>query len=88
MRFEFWTCGTFDADASKLLREAQQNIRKYQVAWRDGDSIRQYAGGIKESGIVKILNEHYFNHPLADLSAVGVIEQGGEHERADLARNL
>jgi hypothetical protein len=88
MRFEFWTCGTFDADASKLLREAQQNIRKYQVAWRDGDSIRQYAGGIKESGIVKILNEHYFNHPLADLSAVSVIEQGGEHERADLARNL
>jgi hypothetical protein len=67
VRFEFWTCGVFDAEALEILRDAKRKTVKYQFAWKDGHAIREYANGIKAPGIAKILNEHYFKHPLADV---------------------
>jgi hypothetical protein len=62
--FEFWTCGTFDADALALLEKTQQSLRKYSIAWKDGKAVRKYASKIDAPGIRKILEEHYFNHPI------------------------
>lgn len=68
VRFEFWTCGVFESEAVEILRQAQRKTMKYQIAWKDGPAIREYASGIKAPGVVKILNEHYFRHPLADIA--------------------
>jgi hypothetical protein len=81
IRFEFWTCGTFDQDALALLEETQRRTRKFEIAWKDGTAIREYAKGMKAKGIRKILNEHYFSHPLADLAAVPPAGEGGVIER-------
>ncbi len=70
LRFEFWTTGTFEHEALVLLRDAQRDIRRYEVDWKDGTAVRDYAAEIKASGIRKILNEHYFSHPIAKLPAV------------------
>jgi hypothetical protein len=67
LRFEFWTSGGFDPDALQTLRHARANTRKYEIGWKDGDAIRQYARKINTPGPLKILNEHYFNHPLSNL---------------------
>jgi hypothetical protein len=69
LRFEFWTTGTFEPEALALLEDAKRKIRRYEVAWKDGSAVRDYAKGLKAAGIRKILNEHYFSHPIARLSA-------------------
>jgi hypothetical protein len=68
--FEFWTCGTFDNEALALLEGAQANIYRYRVAWKNGKDIQNYASGLAAPGIRKILNEHYFNHPINVFQAI------------------
>jgi hypothetical protein len=72
LRFEFWTCGSFEDDAIALLEETKTRTRKYQIAWKDGAGVRDYVKGIKASGIRKIFNEHYFEHALAGLPDAGI----------------
>ena len=67
LHFEFWTCGSFDDDALSLLRDAQGRTRKYSINWKSGGEVREYAKRIKAQGIRKILNEHYYDHPLSGL---------------------
>ena len=43
LRFEFWTCGTFDEDAMALLKKARAGTRRYQIEWKDGAAVRDYA---------------------------------------------
>ncbi len=65
VRFELWTTGQFHADAIKALKEAKRKTKKYEIAWLNGSEVRQYADKIKAPGIRKILDAHYFDHPLA-----------------------
>jgi hypothetical protein len=91
LRFEFWTCGSFGQDALALLEDAQRRTRKYEIAWKDGAAVRDYAKGMKASGLRKILNEHYFSHVLADLPAAAPpAGKGGvvrERNRMEPAQN-
>lgn len=66
-RFEFWTCGTFHPDALQALQKAKSGTTKYQIEWKDGPAVKEYANQIKAPGIRKVLDEHYFKHPLANL---------------------
>jgi len=66
-RFEFWTCGSFHSDAVQMLQKAKADTKKYQIEWKDGPSVRKYADQIKASGIRKMLDDHYFKHPLANV---------------------
>jgi hypothetical protein len=66
MTFEFWTCGTFSVEALDMLSEAAARTKKYQIAWKDGQAVRKFARRMTAPGIVKILNEHYFSHPLGE----------------------
>ena len=66
LRYEFWTCGTFHPDAVHMLQKAKAATTKYQIEWKDGAAVRKYANLIKTPGIRKMLDEHYFKHPLAD----------------------
>lgn len=67
MTFEFWTCGTFSIDALRMLSGAAAKTKKYKIAWKDGQAVRAFARRMAAPGIVRILDEHYFNHPLAKL---------------------
>jgi len=71
LRFEFWTCGTFDVEAVDFMKKAVAKTSKYDIAWKDGAAVREYAKLIKAPGIRKILDEHYFEHPLSGLSDTG-----------------
>ena len=53
-----------------MLESAKNRTRKYEIAWKDGTAVRDYARGINASGLRKILNERYFAHALADLPTV------------------
>lgn len=66
--FEFWTCGTFHPNALITLKDAASRITKYKIAWKDGLAIREFAKDIDKPGIRKILDEHYFNHPVAKMA--------------------
>jgi hypothetical protein len=64
LRFELWTCGSFSDEALDLLKDARGKTTKYEIAWRDGSAVRAYAAQMDAPGIRKILDEHYFKHPL------------------------
>jgi hypothetical protein len=63
--YEFWTTGVFDPNAIALLREKQARTKKYIIGWRDKTAVREYVQGIRAKYLTKVLDEHYFNHPLA-----------------------
>ena len=64
VRFEFWTCGKFHDDAIELLCGTKSSVKKYELYWKDGTQVKEYSSRISAGGIKKILNEHYFKHPL------------------------
>lgn len=65
--FELWSNGAFVDDAEKWLNKQVCDFDGYSVSWRDGTKIKKYAKKAKASSIRKILNEHYFKHPLVKL---------------------
>ena len=66
--FEFWTCGTFDSEAWHYLEAARAQTRRYGIAWKEGKDVQVYVQRLSSQGIKKILNEHYFNHPVSALN--------------------
>lgn len=63
--FEFWTCGAFSPEAEGLLAASASSIRKYRIGWKDGAAVRAYVAKVRPKGIAKMLDEHFFAHPLA-----------------------
>jgi hypothetical protein len=39
--------------------------RKFTLDWKTGADVRSYVQGLYAPGLRKILDEHYFNHPIA-----------------------
>ena len=74
-RYEFWTCGKFHPDAVHMLQKAKTDTSKYQIGWKDGSSVREYANQIKAPSIRKMLDEHYFKHPLADVPSLVAVPE-------------
>ncbi|HEY3796708.1 MAG TPA: hypothetical protein VGL58_00010 [Caulobacteraceae bacterium] len=66
--YEFWTTGDFAPDALARLEEAKANTKRYTVGWRDGPAVREYASRVRHKEVLKMLDDHYFNHPIARLS--------------------
>jgi hypothetical protein len=48
-----------------LLEKASAATRKYGVFFKDGPAVRKYVADLPTPGLIKVLDEHYFNHPLA-----------------------
>jgi hypothetical protein len=63
--FEYWTTGQLAADARELLETAAAATKKYAISYKEGPAVRKYAAELAGSGILKVLDEHYFNHPIA-----------------------
>jgi hypothetical protein len=63
--FEFWTCGGFDAESLEYLETVKASTKKYEIGWKSGKDVQDYAQGMASSSLNKILSEHYFQHPIA-----------------------
>lgn len=63
--FEIWTTGDFAQDTLDFLNEKKQQMRKTNLAWKNGDSIYQMARDLKETAIADALNQHFRKHPYA-----------------------
>lgn len=64
-RFEIWSNGQFDQRAVDWLKTQPTTFAGYSIGWRDGSDMKSYAAKARSSSVRKILNEHYFHHPLA-----------------------
>ena len=62
---EFWTTGTFSPEALARLEQARDNTLRYKIDWKDGAGVRRYAAGVRTTSVGKMLDEHFFNHPVA-----------------------
>jgi hypothetical protein len=67
-RFEFWTTGTFHADALTFL-ESCKSVRKFAIDWKSGDQVLKYVSETRTGKLDQVLREHYLNHPLARISS-------------------
>jgi hypothetical protein len=65
--FQLWTTGGFHPDALARLKNAKKLTKKYEIAWKDGPGVREQAGQLAAPGVAKILDEHYFKHPLTEV---------------------
>lgn len=85
--YEFWTCGTFASDALQRLAAAKAEIGRYAIGWKDGPDVRKYAARLRPKSVLNMLDQHFFNHPLARIDrqydapsntkALGVETEGG-----------
>jgi hypothetical protein len=64
LTFELWTNGPVDEDVRGWLA-GHPSSPDYATAWRDGEAVKDYVDEAKTPSIRKIMNEHYFRHPLA-----------------------
>jgi hypothetical protein len=63
--FEFWTTATFSQSAIEFLTTAQARLKKFRIAWKDGDEVLALARASRNKRIAETLNEHYLRHPIA-----------------------
>lgn len=68
LRFELWSNGLFTAEAEAWLKAQATDFHWFTLGWKDGQALKDYAAKAKSASIRKVLNEHYFKHPLAKLS--------------------
>jgi hypothetical protein len=69
IHFEFWTSGGFTSEAIALLEQAKAKTKRYGIHYASGPDIRKYVAETNASGLLKTLDEHYFNHPLTRTDA-------------------
>lgn len=65
MFFEYWTSGEFSPEALDLLKKKSSETKKYEIRWKDGSDILNYAKKIRSSTMVDTLRQHYLKHPLS-----------------------
>jgi hypothetical protein len=65
--FEFWSTGVLSKAASRNIAGVATKVRqtKYRVTLMQADAIKNMARSINDRTLLKVLNEHYFQHPLA-----------------------
>lgn len=66
--FQLWSNGPFHAAAADWLGRQITDFGDHSVGWKDGTALKAYAAKSRSGAIKKILNEHYFLHPLSKLA--------------------
>lgn len=69
IRFELWSNGFFADNALAWLQAQSTVFPKHSIGWKQGDALKEYAKDASSAAIRKILNEHYFLHPMAKVKA-------------------
>ena len=62
--YEFWTTGTFEANALNKLKDEQRLRTKKTITWKDGNDICKVAAKLRLKTIVDALNQHFLKHPV------------------------
>ena len=65
--YEFWTTGTFEADALAKLEVEQANRTRRPISWKDGKAVRKITARRRLKTIGNALDQHFIKHPLAKL---------------------
>jgi hypothetical protein len=67
LAFEFWTTSKLSDHARNQVAAVSARVRptKYTVVVREADSIREIARTLRDNSLLKIFDEHFFEHPLA-----------------------
>lgn len=77
----FWTSASFSPESLALLEHEAVTRKKYTIRFKDGQQVKEYANELKGSPIIKILKDHFFEHPLATAEKA-VQAQQARFERA------
>lgn len=67
VHFELWTTGKLSESGVNLLSKASANVRptRYTIALVDPEAIRTAAKSLQDGALLKVFNDHFFEHPLA-----------------------
>jgi hypothetical protein len=57
--FAFWTSSAFEPDALTYLQARWSNTRKFNVTWKAGNEVAEYADLYASPAIAKVLREFY-----------------------------
>ena len=79
--FHYWISSQFSEESAMKLQKAASNTRRYTINFLDGRRFLAFAKGTKNRELVKILSEHFANHPL--VQAGRSIERKKRKEEAD-----
>jgi hypothetical protein len=86
VQFELWTTGTISTVARELIAKKASEVRptRYSITVRDADGVRDVAQSVQDRSLLKIFNEHFFEHPLA--TAERDLERNHTRRARSLAR--
>ena len=65
--FELWSNGQFAASGLAWLKEQKMDMGGYTLGWKEGPALKAYAKGVSNTSLRRMLNEHYFRHPLVNV---------------------
>lgn len=82
--FELWTTGGFTAEALAYLEDAKAKIGRFDIGWKDGPAVRDYMRRLKSPALMKMLDDHYFKHPLSLIDR----KFAGQQAMAELSLDL
>ena len=63
--YEFWTSGRFTDEALVRLKREKVSRTQQPIDFKDGGEVCELASNSNLNAIVRTLNEHFLNHPLA-----------------------
>lgn len=79
--FHYWISSRFSDESASKLQEAKSKAKRYAIDFLEGSAFFEFAKETGNRDIVKILSEHYTNHPYSQ--ARRSIERKKRKEAAD-----
>jgi hypothetical protein len=79
--FHYWVSSSFSEISTQMLQEAASRAKRYSVEFLDGRAFCEFAKGTKDRDIIKMLSEHFTNHPY--IQAGRAIERKKRKQAAD-----
>jgi hypothetical protein len=86
LHFEFWTTGKLSENAEARIKHAKASTSKYIVEYRDADGVYAYAQGTKDPSLIRILKQHFLEHPMA--TAERDVKARADKQERDSQRRL
>jgi hypothetical protein len=65
--FQLWSNGALHPAALSWLLQQPLPEGPHLVSWKDGRALKTYVKEARSGVISKIMDEHYFHHPLAKI---------------------
>jgi hypothetical protein len=63
--FELWTTGRLTQESIEMIETAKRKTRKYSIDYLDALGVLEIAKQTKETALVRVLLDHFIDHPMA-----------------------